>query len=146
VVGFSSHKWVGSRAGTSRVTRPGVRWGYMHLSHMSQAWLLCAKNGLDNYTPSFNMEMILMWDLHIQDFCLNLHSVLLHLISLHTLIKPSLGSMLACTQLKLKWNEAYTHKLAAAWMRMVLTFLLAYATDLSHCLWKCVWNSGCRFL
>jgi hypothetical protein len=25
VVGFSSHKWVGSRVGTSRVTRPGVR-------------------------------------------------------------------------------------------------------------------------
>jgi hypothetical protein len=55
VVGFSSHKWAGSKVGTSRVTRPGVRWGYMHLSHMFQAWLLCAKKDLDNYTPSFNV-------------------------------------------------------------------------------------------
>ncbi len=37
-------------------------------------------------------------------YALTMHSVLLHLISLHALIKPSLRSMLACIQLKLKWH------------------------------------------
>jgi hypothetical protein len=30
---------------------------------------------------------------------------------------------------KLKWNEAYPHKLVAAWMRILLTFLLAMSLE-----------------
>jgi hypothetical protein len=30
---------------------------------------------------------------------------------------------------KLKWNEAYRHKLVAAWMRILLTFLLATSLE-----------------